>query len=136
MFSSNASDPRTEEILLVEQRRCRAIVERDFDSLRGIIARDLVHTHTRGNTQNYAEYFDYIENRMMFRSVERQDLKVRFYGDTAVVTGKLTNVVRPAELTEFVSVEAQLLQVWVKSPFGWQQVAFQATALSPPVKVP
>jgi uncharacterized protein YjeT (DUF2065 family) len=136
MFSANDSDPRTEEILLVEQRRCRAIVERDFDTLRGIVASDLVHTHTRGNTQNYDEYFEYIEKRMIFRSVERQDLKLRFFGNTAVVTGKLTNVVRPVELPEFVSVEAQVLQVWVKSPTGWRQMAYQATALGPPVKVP
>lgn len=130
------SSARTDEILAVEQRRCRAIVERDFRTLRDIIARDLVHTHTRGNTQTYHEYFDYIENKMVFRSVERQHLKVRFYGDTAVVTGKLTNVVRPVELQEFVKVEAQVQQVWVKSPAGWQQVAFQATALGPPVSVP
>jgi hypothetical protein len=72
---------------------------------------------------------------MMFRSVEREHLKVQFYGDTAVVTGKLTNVVRPVELQEFVRVEAQVLQVWVRSPAGWKQVAFQATALGPPVSV-
>jgi hypothetical protein len=132
----NESDPRIDEIMSLEQRRCRAIVERDFNTLRDIIARDLVHTHTRGNTQNYDEYFDYIENKMVFRSVDRQHLKVQFYGDTAVVTGQLTNVVRPVELPGFVKVEAQVQQVWVKSPAGWQQVAFQATALGPPVSVP
>jgi hypothetical protein len=132
----NESDPRIDEIMSLEQRRCRAIVKRDFNTLRDIIARDLVHTHTRGNTQNYDEYFDYIENKMVFRSVDRQHLKVRFYGDTAVVTGQLTNIVRPVDLPGFVKVEAQVQQVWVKSPAGWQQVAFQATALGPPVSVP
>jgi hypothetical protein len=130
---NSSSDAK--EILALEHRRCRAIVARDMPTLSGLLGTELVHTHTRGNVQDRAQYLHYIEHEMVFQSVERTDLDVRLFGDAAVVTGRLTNVVRRREDAEFVRVEAQVLQVWVRSSGGWVQVAFQATALRPPEKV-
>ena len=133
MLSRPSTNPRVAEILALEQLRCNAIVARDVEALRALLTDDLVHTHTRGNTQSLAEYLDYVTQQMVFRSVERSDLKVKINGDTAIVTGKLTNTVRMQASKDFVRVEAQVLQVWVCWGQSWRQAAFQATALGPPV---
>lgn len=132
---ADMSDPQIEVLLGLEHERCQAIVARDMAVLRRLVAENLVHTHTRGNTQNRTEYLQYIEREMVFQSVTRADLRVWRYGTTAVMSGKLTNIVRRKEDSDFVRVEAQALQVWVQSGAGWVQVAFQATALGPPRNV-
>jgi hypothetical protein len=135
LLKAGSTDPVVAEILALEKARCRAIVERDMATLRALLTEELVHTHTRGNTQNLAEYLAYIEHEMVFRSVERHDLQVCVYSDTAIVWGRLTNTVRKHDDREFVRVEAQALQVWIRLQTGWRQAAFQATALGPPVKM-
>ena len=58
------------------------------------------------------------------RKTERRDLKVRVYGDVAVMTGLMINTPASGE-----PVEAMVTQTWVKNGSRWQVVAFQASRL-------
>lgn len=65
MNSSRSQDDRAltiEAVLDAERRRGAALVERDIDTLRELLARELTHTHTRGVTDNLASFLHFVEH--------------------------------------------------------------------------
>lgn len=117
------------EVMDCERRRCNALVARDFEELRRLVAREITHTHTRGVTDDYDQYFDLVENRLRFLKVTRGDLLVRIFDDVAVMTGPMSNLVQPVGQSDPIEVHSQVLQVWSRRGDVWTQVAFQSTTL-------
>ena len=50
------SDAVTEELLCLEQERCRAVSAGDVDALGRLLTDDLTHTHVTGRTEGKAAY--------------------------------------------------------------------------------
>ena len=124
------SDAVTEELLRLEEERCSAVSAGDVDTLGRLLTDDLTHTHVTGRTEDKATYLAALGGRP--RIPTRRDLKVRIYGETAVMTGTLVNAFPPDDGAARPPMEAQALQVWVKTSDGWKQAAFVASALPPP----
>lgn len=123
-------DDRTVEgVLAAERRRGEALVKRDFDSLRAMISRDVTHTHTRGVTDDFEGYFRYIEQDLAFLEVTRGPLRVRLFGDMAVMSGGMSNLVLPKGREHPLLSRSQVLQIWVWQEGRWMQEAFQSTTL-------
>jgi ketosteroid isomerase-like protein len=116
----------TQALLAAERERCRAISEKDWDALAPLLADDLTHTHMNGLVHRRDEYFEHVQRRP--RRVERGDLSVRVYGDTAVMNGRMFNHNTEGEPP----VEAEAMQVWVRRGDAWQQAAFQASRVGMP----
>lgn len=112
-----------------EAARGRALVERDFDALEQLLADDLLHIHSTGLVHDKAAYLDYVRGPLAFLSVERQNLKVKMLGDSAVMTGTMSNVMQPPGPAAPVTVESHVVQIWVPGSAGWQLAVFQATRL-------
>lgn len=110
------------EVLAAEAERCRAIYEQDWTVLEPMMSDDLTYVHMPGRLEDKAAYLAGVKGRP--RKVERQDLKVRVYGNTAVMTGIMINRPPNAE-----SVTARVTQTWVKDGSGWKMVAFQASRI-------
>jgi ketosteroid isomerase-like protein len=131
-----ASIQTEEEIVAhLEQReaaRRKALVERDFNTLETLFAEDLVYVHSVGNVQDKATYLAYVKGPMSFASIERGPLRVRVYGEMAVMTGEMTNTLAVPDLPAPVVVKALVTQVWRKGAAAWQMVNFQATRLPAP----
>jgi ketosteroid isomerase-like protein len=128
---------QTEEEIVahLEQReaaRRKALVERDFTNLASLFADDLVYVHSIGNVQDKATYLAYVQGPMSFASIERGPLRVRVYGEVAVMTGEMINTLAVPDLPAPVVVKALVTQVWRKGAAGWQMVNFQATRLPGP----
>jgi ketosteroid isomerase-like protein len=121
----------TEELIALEITRCEAISAGDLDAVAALLADDLSHTHVTGATQDKAALLAGLKSRP--RTTTRGDgLRVRVYGDTAVMTGTLRNVFPPTEPGgDAVEMEAHALQVWVRTEPGWLQVAFAASGSAP-----
>ena len=115
-------------LLAAEKSRCELIRKQDFAALGQLLHADLVHVHTRGNQDTRDSYLRYIAEVIEILHIERQDLAVKIYGDCAVMHGVQISTARSRKKAETVVVKTQVVQVWVQSD-GWQQVAFQATAL-------
>jgi len=113
-----------------EQDRCDYIRLQDYAALRKLLHPDLVHVHTRGNQDNRDTYLKFITEVIEILNVERQDVSVKVFGDCAIMCGGQINTVRARNSGEIVVANTQLLQVWLHAD-GWQQVAFQATAVGP-----
>lgn len=117
-----------EGVLDAERRRGEALVARDMEALRGMLAPELTHTHTRGVTDTLESFLHFVEHDITFLSVERHSLNVRLYGDVAVMTGAQANLVQPAGKEPVLS-RSQALQIWQWRSDRWTMVAFQSTTL-------
>ena len=123
------SDTRAEAVLAADKVRCQALVARDFNTLSTVISRDLTHTHTGGNTEDYELYFALLRGPMQYLSIERRDIKIRFYGPVAVMSGIAVTSGRLGDGAPM-TIEVKALQVWVETTEGWQMVAFQGTKIA------
>ena len=114
----------TEMVLDLERRRCAAIANADFDALGEVLADDYLHVFGTGPTTDKPGYLATIKAGP--RVPVRGALKVRFYGDSAVITGDMTNnITYPGQPTRV--VEAFCTQVAAKQEGRWRFVSFQLT---------
>ena len=84
----------TAELHAVERRRQRALVEADLDALGELLDDTLVYTHSHGVTHTKAQLLEHTANRRPYLDITRGELLIRVFGDVAVITGPLTNLVR------------------------------------------
>lgn len=138
-MTTPASDqhPDIQTLLTREAQRCQALACGDFAALGDVLSRDLLHTHTRGNSDGYDSYLMYMQTTLELLNVERGELRIRHYGDAAVMTGVQVNTarLRGGDGT-LMRIESKAIQVWAKEADGqWRVTAFQATSLGPPTPV-
>lgn len=108
----------------------------DIRTLDGLLSADYIHTDFFGRVQNRAQWLDYMKDRKAKNIVNRlsfEDITIRIYGDTAVVTGR--NIIKggltgPADEA---STEIRFTQVLLKKRGSWLRAGFQATAVQPTV---
>jgi hypothetical protein len=125
-----------DDILALEQRRCVAIAQGDARALSAMLRDDYVHVYGGGLSSGKDAWIEHISE--VPREPERVDLKVRVYGDTAVLTGKMINRIRPnanAKPADAIGkripvkedVQAFATQVAVRDGDQWQFCSFQMT---------
>lgn len=120
-----------EEIEQMESRRVRAMIAADVASLETILASDVTYVHSNAQADDKDKYIADLKSGLVrYTSIEREDVKVRAYGGTAVVTGRSRqkSVVkgRPPNLNGIVTL---FTGVYVKTDGRWQLVALQSTRL-------
>jgi hypothetical protein len=112
------------EVLEAEQARCKATRQGDLEALKRVLHEDYTHVTGGASVMNRQQYLDWVSATP--RRHERHDLRVRRYGDTAVIVGGLTN-----HLTEpgggIRVIEAMVTQVAFREGGAWRFVAFQIT---------
>ncbi|WP_324709309.1 nuclear transport factor 2 family protein [Pseudomonas citronellolis] len=118
-----------QEILRLESERCRALVQRDLQTLAALMDDALVHVHATGKVDDKAQYLEMVARHIDFLSVERSDMRVRVFGDTAIASGRLEQAIVLRESGEERLMKAYTTQVWLRGEDGWRQCAFQATNL-------
>ena len=114
----------TQAILDLERRRCAAIGLANLSELADVLADDYFHVMGNGTTKDKTDYIETIRNGP--RVPERGGLKVRVYGDTAVMTGDILNRINTPGKEPRV-IDAIVTQVAVKSGGRWRFVSFQIT---------
>ena len=84
-----ASDER--ELTQLVKDLNAAIAKADIAFLERILDKDYVHYRPHGNVENRAHYLENRKSgRVDFDSLVADEVKVRFYGDTAIVTYRST----------------------------------------------
>ena len=114
----------------METDRAAAVVKGDVATLEGLTADDYVFINASGQTSDKATTMKNIKTgAIKITANEVSDMKVRVYGDTAVVTGKSTakGTIGGRELKGPV----MFTRVYVKRNGTWQSVAFQQTTIIP-----
>ena len=129
------------EVRELEAQLSRAVVQGDRAFFERVLAADFTHTSHSGKFKTRAEWMaeDKVENRQgkpqagktTYDAFDVDDLAVRIYGETAVVTGRSTPKGRNAK-GEPIRGRYRFLRVWVKRSGTWQVVAFQGTRMAEP----
>jgi ketosteroid isomerase-like protein len=122
-----ADDATRAEILAVEERRQRALIDIDLPVLRDLYDDSLIHTHAPGLTHTKAQLLEHVATRAPYKGSSRGELTIRLIGDVAIVTGRLTNRLGSPDGSER-TVSGQVIQVLRRCEDGaWRFVSFQMT---------
>ena len=116
------------EVLRVDEELRQAFLQHDAAALNRLLADDWKVIHVNGREQTKAQFIDAIQSgRAKFLSIELDQIEVRLYGDTAIVTARWSNTI------EFKGEQStgrdRVTRVWVKRPEGWRAVTDHAVYL-------
>jgi ketosteroid isomerase-like protein len=143
--SANSDDRQDKlverEIRELEDQLSQAIVAADRGFFERVLAADFTHTSHSGQFKTREQWMaeNKFENprakpqpgKTSYEAFEVDDLAVRIYGETAVVTGRSTPKGRTAK-GEPMRGRYRFLRVWVKRGERWQVVAFEGTRIAEP----
>src|SRR5262249_31110970 len=129
------------EVRGLEAQLGRAVVAGDRAFFERVLADEFTHTSHAGTFKSRAQWmaenkFEDLRGprrpgRTTYEAMEVDDLAVRLYGDTAVVTGRTSPKGRNAQ-GEPIRGRYRFLRVWVHRDGRWQVVAFQGTRIAEP----
>jgi len=129
--TSSSKKPRSleQEILELDEERKQAVIHADVLTLERIFHDDYSQITADGVIQYKTELLSWLRSgEIKYPNVHLDDYKVRFYGDTAVVTCRAQV---EAELWgKEVAYQSRLTRVWVKQEGQWQLVASQGSRIA------
>lgn len=103
----------------------QAAVKQDTAGLQKFLADDLQYAHAGGNTQTKDQYIGAVtKGPARYESFTFSDVKVRFYGKAAVLTGHCD-----VKMVGRDSFRVRTLQVYTESSGQWQMAAHQSTRM-------
>lgn len=111
-----------------------AVVKGDLEFFDQIFAEDFTHTSHAGVFRTKAQWMANHRREAgkpapsPYDAFDVDELSVRVYGDTAVVTGRSTPKGRDSK-GEAINGRYRFTRVWVKRSGKWQVVAFQGTRI-------
>jgi ketosteroid isomerase-like protein len=123
---SQAKNAAEKELENLEYKLSDALVSKDQAVFNKLIADDFT---IAGSSITKKSYIDIVKvPQLNFNSVEKSEMRIRIYGETAVITGR-NNTSRKIENGESSSV-FNFMDVWVKSKDGdWQCVAMSQDSI-------
>jgi ketosteroid isomerase-like protein len=118
------------EIRELERQRFRAMERVDVATLNRILSDDLIYTHANGLRHTKAELIGVLgSGDMKYESITTDDVRVRIFTETAVVTGRA--LIKIKAHGEEQSFKLCYLDVYVKQEGRWQMVAWQSSRVAP-----
>jgi ketosteroid isomerase-like protein len=120
-----------DDIDQLDQQWAQAIINGDMKAFDALNASEFFYNRRGGDSFSKAEYIAFLTSGdVKVKKASREDVSIRVYGDTAVVTG-----IQHVDVNlkgEDRKVDIRYLHVWVNGPVGWRLVARQATNLPAP----
>ena len=124
-----ASDER--ELTQLVRDLNAALVKQDMAFLERLLDKDYVHYRPHGEVENRAEYLkDRKDGSVDFDSLVADDIKVRIYGDTAIVTYRST--AKGKDQGGAIDEQRRWTRVFVRKNGHWQLVHAQGTTIQKP----
>ena len=115
-----------EELLKLEDDFAQAVTNNDADAVDGFLSDDWIIVDPDGGTIDKARFLGVIKSgALSHEMMESTDLRVRLYGNTAVVTGLTTTKGKFME-QDFTSCE-RATDIFVKQNGRWQRVFTELT---------
>lgn len=106
----------------------QSAVKQDEAGLRRFLSDDLTYAHSNGHVQTRAEYITAVtRGPARYESFNFSDVKITFYGKTAVLTGFVD-----VKMVNTPLFRVRTLQVYVDNAGQWQMAAHQSARLNRP----
>ena len=131
VFPQSTRDADTRELERLERVWNDAHELGDADALQGLWSDDLEVDVPRMPVMNKADVLSFVRSgRMKFLRYATSDIRIRTYGDTAVVTGRVqrTRQMNGKELSD----DWRFTKVYVRQAQQWRVVSFHASEASQP----
>ena len=117
-----------QEIVNLENETARALQLSNSTFFRRVYSDDFAGTTALGQVIDKAKLIAMVgSSEVRYESVASKDIRVRIYGDTAVVTCHW--IERGRYKGQLVSSQLRVLHVYVNGPRGWKVVAGQETSI-------
>jgi len=117
-----------EEILKVEEEEKEASLKGDTDTLDRLFANDIAYTNQNGELVPKGQFLaEYRSGAQKIHTFKHDDVRLRSYGDTVVVTGRSTSAFR-YKGKEYAGAK-RFTNVWVKQGGQWRLVVHHVTAV-------
>ncbi len=133
-MAENKSAPQgkvEQELIKLEQDRAQAVIRGDTAFLEQNTADDYTFITPRGTLMTKAQLLANLKSgEIKLQSQNLDDLQVRVYGETAVLTGRSTQ--KGQFLGQDSSGQYRFTRVYVKQNGRWQSAAFQSTRIAEP----
>lgn len=115
------------EILEVEERRCRALIDVDLATLDDLYDESIIHIHAPGLVHDKTQLMDHVSGRKAYLGIGRGELTIRLIGDVAIMTGRVDNRLSSPDGSQRI-VAGPVTQVLRRCDDGaWRFVSFQMT---------
>lgn len=116
-----------QDVIAAARRRAAALAAGDEAALRRLMHPGLRWTTYRGNVLGYEEYIaGNTSGPLLWRAQRLSDVQVVIVGDTAVLTGWVTDEVRRDGHDQVFTL--RLTQTWVRTVDGWRCLAGHASS--------
>lgn len=115
-----------QKIRKLERELIEAVLRRDSDFLKNILADDLTFITPHGDLFDKTVMTNF-DGKLVNESIETDEIVVRIYDQTAIVTGRATIKSRYEE--QDLSGQYRFTRVYVKRE-NWQIAAYQATRIA------
>jgi ketosteroid isomerase-like protein len=117
-----------ETIIALDRKRMNAMAEQDVATLNGLLADDLVYTHSSARIDTKESLIAGMRSgSTVYNSVVPSDVKAQDLGDTVVLTGVARISVKSGG--NALNFGVRFTDVYAKRSGGWQMVAWQSTRL-------
>ncbi len=124
--AETAAQERTEQVHATQAARFQAMLNADVAALNNVLADDLVYAHTTGTIDSKSSMIDNIGSGAIdYELIEPSDVRIRLYGDVAVVTGSANMQVSVGDQIHQVFI--RFIEVYVARDDLWQLVSWQST---------
>lgn len=112
----------------IEKQRFAAFVSKDYAYLDKALADDLFYCHSNALIDTKTSLIQSLKDgKLMYQEMTPEEIKVRIYGKTAVVTGLCAAKV--LSNGQQISTKFRFTDVYVKNKIGWQMVSWQSLRL-------
>lgn len=112
-------------VATIEKARFAALVSKDYAYLDKVLAEDLYYCHSNGLIDTKTSFVQSIKDgKLTYQEMVPEDLKVRVYGKTAVITGMCAAKV--LSNGQQLNTRFRFTDVYVKNKAGWQMVSWQS----------
>ena len=123
------NDQSAEQLLKIEQDFQRAIVENNTAAIERFVADDWIIVGPDGKIVEKDRFLEVVKSgALTHETMKLEEPRVRFYGETAVITGRATSA------GKFMGAEFKTLErstdVFVKSDGQWRCVLTQLTRIA------
>jgi ketosteroid isomerase-like protein len=121
------------EVMKIENEMNQAILQKDAAALARIYADDLIYINGRGEILDKKQALeDYRSGNNTLLHLDHDDIRLRFYGSTIVLTGRSNSTVRYKD--GGAKIPRRFTNVFVFLDGRWQIVSHQVTNVQEPPK--
>jgi hypothetical protein len=114
-------------IRALELKRTTAMTQADVATLQTLLGDDLTYAHSSGVTDTKASMLAILKSGdLKYRFIEERDVRVRLYGDVAVLTGEATMIAKRVNAAE-TTHHLYFTGVWARTAGAWHFVAWHST---------